>query len=217
MENGDRDGSSRGSLIVFEGLDRSGKTSQSARLVSYLKDKGLSVEAWRFPDRSTCVGQMISAYLANESQLDDRTVHLLFSANRWEKRFQMESKLRSGTSLVVDRYSYSGVAFSSAKGLDIEWCKAPEVGLIAPDLVLFLDVPPEKAAERGGYGTERYEKLEFQRTVAQYYRMLRDPTWQVIDGCLPVNSVEEKLRGLASECIAKCQEGKPLAKLWSSQ
>lgn len=35
----------------------------------------------------------------------------------------MEDKLRSGTTLIVDRYSYSGVAFSSAKGLDIEWCK----------------------------------------------------------------------------------------------
>jgi len=38
-------------------------------------------------------------------------------------RVQMESKLKTGTSLVVDRYSYSGVAFSSAKGLDFEWCK----------------------------------------------------------------------------------------------
>lgn len=35
----------------------------------------------------------------------------------------MESKLKSGTTLVVDRYSYSGVAFSAAKGLDVEWCK----------------------------------------------------------------------------------------------
>lgn len=35
----------------------------------------------------------------------------------------MESKLKSGTTLIVDRYSYSGVAFSSAKGLDFEWCK----------------------------------------------------------------------------------------------
>ncbi|PWZ16906.1 Thymidylate kinase [Zea mays] len=50
----------------------------------------------------------------------------------------MESKLLSGTTLIVDRYSYSGVAFSAAKGLDIEWCKAPENGLIAPDLVILL-------------------------------------------------------------------------------
>jgi dTMP kinase len=35
----------------------------------------------------------------------------------------METQLKNGTTLVVDRYSYSGVAFSSAKGLDIEWCK----------------------------------------------------------------------------------------------
>jgi len=78
---------SRGALIVLEGLDRSGKSSQCSRLVSYLEGEGLSAELWRFPDRTTNVGQMISAYLTNASQLDDHTIHLLFSANRWEKRF----------------------------------------------------------------------------------------------------------------------------------
>lgn len=79
-------GGSRGALIVLEGLDRSGKTSQCSRLVSHLEGKGISVEAWRFPDRKTDIGTMISSYLANKSQLDDQAVHLLFSANRWEKR-----------------------------------------------------------------------------------------------------------------------------------
>lgn len=78
---------SRGALIVLEGLDRSGKTSQSSRLVSYVEGLGHSVESWRFPDRNTGVGQMISSYLGNKSQLDDHAIHLLFSANRWEKRF----------------------------------------------------------------------------------------------------------------------------------
>uniref|UniRef100_A0A804PKN7 dTMP kinase n=2 Tax=Zea mays TaxID=4577 RepID=A0A804PKN7_MAIZE len=94
-------------------------------------------------------------------------------------RALMESKLLSGTTLIVDRYSYSGVAFSAAKGLDIEWCKAPENGLIAPDLVIYLDVQPEKAAERGGYGGERYEKIEFQKKVAEHYHSLCDSTWKV--------------------------------------
>lgn len=79
--------SGRGALVVLEGLDRSGKSSQCARLLSFLEGQGHRAEGWRFPDRGTSVGQMISAYLANESQLDDRTIHLLFSANRWEKRF----------------------------------------------------------------------------------------------------------------------------------
>lgn len=77
---------SRGALVVLEGLDRCGKTTQSTRLVKNLERLGYSAELWRFPDRTTSVGKMISSYLSNESQLDDHTIHLLFSANRWEKR-----------------------------------------------------------------------------------------------------------------------------------
>ncbi|XP_072950271.1 thymidylate kinase isoform X3 [Typha angustifolia] len=163
MDNGHYN-SARGSLIVLEGLDRSGKTSQCSNLLSYLRGTGLSVEAWRFPDRSTSIGQLISAYLANESQLDDKAIHLLFSANRWEKRALMENKLKSGITIVVDRYSYSGVAFSVAKGLDMGWCMALEMGLIAPDLVIFLDIPPEPLKEeamalRGTSNLSSREKL----------------------------------------------------------
>ncbi|XP_057492166.1 thymidylate kinase-like [Actinidia eriantha] len=215
MENNHKS-DSRGALIVLEGLDRSGKTSQSSRLLSYLEGLGHSVESWRFPDRNTGVGQMISSYLANESQLDDHTIHLLFSANRWEKRSLMETKLRSGTTLIVDRYSISGVAFSSAKGLDMEWCKAPEIGLLAPDLVLYLDIPPEKAAERGGYGGERYEQLEFQRKVAHSYQILRDGSWKTVNACLPFDDVEKQLREMVLDSVTTCQKGKSLSKLWSS-
>ncbi|KAL8539856.1 hypothetical protein ACS0TY_001456 [Phlomoides rotata] len=87
-----------------------------------------NIESWRFPSRNTGVGQMISSYLANDSHLDDHAIHLLFSANRWEKRSLMESKVRSGTTLIVDRYSFSEV---------------PNAGLLAPDLVVYLDISPE--------------------------------------------------------------------------
>ncbi|KAH9625336.1 hypothetical protein KSS87_003633 [Heliosperma pusillum] len=184
----------RGALVVLEGLDRSGKSSQSVKLVSFLENTGCAAELWRFPDRETCVGKMISSYLANQSQLDDHTIHLLFSANRWEKRSLMEDKLKAGITLIVDRYSYSGVAFSSAKGLDFEWCKAPESGLLHPDLVLYLDVPPEKAAERGGYGGERYERLDFQKKVGEKYQSLRDSTWKVLSCSIPHCQISKNLR-----------------------
>ncbi|CAI8593126.1 unnamed protein product [Vicia faba] len=204
----------RGALVVLEGLDRSGKSSQCSRLVSYLEGQGLSAELWRFPDRTTDVGQMISAYLTNASQLDDHTIHLLFSANRWEKRSLMEEKLKSGITLIVDRYSYSGVAFSSAKGLDIEWCKAPEIGLLAPDLVAYLDISPDKAAERGGYGDERYEKLEFQKKVAEHYKVLHDASWKVVDAWQPIEDVEKQLQEIVLACVTECQKGKSLSSLW---
>ncbi|KAG5154622.1 hypothetical protein JHK82_012591 [Glycine max] len=52
-------------------------------------------------------------------------------------------KIETGTTFIVDRYSYSGVAFSSAKGLDFERCKVPKIGLSAPIVVVYLDISPE--------------------------------------------------------------------------
>merc|ERR1719335_842885 len=55
---------------------------------------------------------MIDEYLRNARELDDHAVHLLFAANRWEAQAKMRRQLQEGVSLVVDRYSYSGVCFS---------------------------------------------------------------------------------------------------------
>ncbi|KAJ0093083.1 hypothetical protein Patl1_26343 [Pistacia atlantica] len=58
----------------------------------------------------------------------------------------VESKLKAGNTLILDRCPYFGVAFSSAKRVDVEWCKVmtpQNFGLLAPDLVLYLDIPPE--------------------------------------------------------------------------
>ena len=83
----------RGALIVFEGCDRSGKTTAVKRLVDYLNDKHQltkddcpSAKMMRFPDRGTHIGQVINDYLKGEKELDDHVIHLLFSTNRWEKR-----------------------------------------------------------------------------------------------------------------------------------
>lgn len=62
----------------------------------------------------------------------------------------MEELLKGGTHLVVDRYAYSGVAYSSAKGLSRDWCASVDEGLLAPDAVFFLKVDPEAAGNRYG-------------------------------------------------------------------
>lgn len=83
-------------------------------------------------------------------------------------RTALVSALLSGTTLVVDRYAFSGVAYSAAKGvpgMDVEWCRNPDIGLPAPDLVVYLRVSNAVAAARAGFGEERYEKAEFQDKV----------------------------------------------------
>ena len=63
-------------------------------------------------------------------------------------RQHMEQLLMGGTHLVVDRYAYSGVAYSAAKGLNRDWCASVDEGLLAPDAVFFLKVDPEAAGNR---------------------------------------------------------------------
>ena len=88
----------RGAFIVLEGLDRSGKTTQTAKLVEKIERLGKPCKLVKFPgtlflewklsvDRTTAIGKMIDAYLRSAEELDDRVIHLLFSANRWEARF----------------------------------------------------------------------------------------------------------------------------------
>ena len=172
----------RGAFILFEGIDRCGKTTQTVRLTETLRRAGSAVELIRFPDRTTAIGKMIDAYLQNACELDDRSVHLLFSANRWEVANKIIDKLQSGITIVVDRYAFSGVCYSAAKGgLSLDWCKGPDVGLPKPDIVFFLDIPMEMGAKRGDFGAERYEKCAFQAKVRQNFLSLADPDWKVLD------------------------------------
>jgi len=101
---------SRGLFLVFEGLDRSGKSTQSERLTKYLRDElKLQVEKICFPNRETAIGSTINGYLQNKSNLSDEAIHLLFSANRWEVSVDIEKWLKEGKHVVCDRYAFSGV------------------------------------------------------------------------------------------------------------
>ena len=101
--------------------------------------------------------------------MGNEAVHLLFAMNRWETRTQILEKLQSGISVVCDRYAYSGVAYSAAKGLDFEWCLGADRGLLRPDLVFFIDISPEAISKRSGFGDERFERVEFQAKVDQTF------------------------------------------------
>ena len=118
-----RSSAKRGAFILFEGVDRCGKTTQCKRLVASLTEKlgEGKVEFMRFPDRTTSIGSTINAYLTNKADLDDRAIHLLFAANRWEAAARIRRLIADGVTIVCDRYSYSGVAFTSAKpGMDLD-------------------------------------------------------------------------------------------------
>lgn len=211
----------RGPFIVVEGLDRSGKSTQTALLLARLEAAGIPAKLLKFPDRTTSIGQMINGYLQSTTDLDDHAIHLLFSANRWEFASTVEQLLNAGVAVICDRYAFSGIAFSAAKGLSYEWCRSPEINLPAPDLTVFLDITPEKAKERGGYGEERYEKEALQKEVRRVFgriakEILQDGgKWVTLDAGKERVVVSEDVWGLVEPLTAGIDY--PVQRLWSDK
>ncbi|KAI0471590.1 thymidylate kinase-domain-containing protein [Xylariaceae sp. FL0804] len=171
-EDGRRPTPVRGAFVVFEGVDRAGKTTQAKLLQQRCVESGREVRFVRFPDRSTPIGQMIDAYLKGQTEVEDHVIHLLFSANRWEACKRIRADLAAGRTVVCDRFYHSGVVYSAAKrlpSLTLAWARAPEAGLPRPDAVLFLDLDEAVARARGGWGQEVYEKAEMQRRVRELF------------------------------------------------
>ncbi|KAI5281379.1 thymidylate kinase [Manis pentadactyla] len=207
----------RGALIVLEGVDRAGKSTQSRKLVAALCAAGHRAELLRFPERSTEIGKLLSSYLEKKNEVEDHSVHLLFSANRWEQVPLIKEKLSQGVTLVVDRYAFSGVAFTSAKeNFSLDWCKQPDVGLPKPDLVVFLQLQLVEAAARGEFGRERYENRTFQeRALQRFHQLMGDPSlnWKVVDASRSVEDVHEEICTLSEDTIHAASQ-RPLGELW---
>src|SRR3954469_9182392 len=110
-----------GSLIAFEGLDQSGKQTQAELLRDRLKQDGQKSRLVSFPDYGTSIGEEIARALQGERDYGADVMQLLYIANRYERRPDLERWLEGGLILVCDRYTASSVAYGEAQGLDAAW------------------------------------------------------------------------------------------------
>jgi len=224
------DDAERGAFIVFEGLDRAGKSTQSRVLRARLEEELREAEAesaaqekvhWMcFPYRQSPLGSLIDLYLRRKVEMPDRAIHLLFSANRWEMADAIIEKLNAGRTVVCDRYAFSGVVYSVAKGLDASWCRLPDVGIPRPDLVFFLYLDPEVGATRAAFGDERYENTRMQAAVREEFEIANfgtDVSWHAIDGAQEREAISSQIYDIYTEFVSK-PEGDampPVERLWS--
>ncbi len=121
---------------------------------------------------------------------------------------------------MCDRYAYSGVAFTSAKGLDLQWCKTCDQGLPAPDCIIYLDIPVEEAAQRGAFGEERYERIDFQKKVRDQFLQLKSEDevakivpWHVLDARKSIEDLQREIQVIADKVIEDAAQ-QDIKKLW---
>jgi dTMP kinase len=206
--------SPRGALIVFEGLDRAGKSTQTQLLAENLEKEGIPHKVIRFPDRTTPVGKLIDSYLKSETTVEDHVINLLFCANRWELAKSIRESLEAGVAVICDRYAYSGVAYSVATGLYSDWCRTPNDGLPKPDRVVYLDLDVYTAATRGNYGTERFENIDFQKKVeAEFYALVEGDSWSIMNATLLSDKLAKLILIQVKDTIDDVKD-EPVYDLW---
>ena len=173
-----------GVLIAFEGLDQSGKQTQAERLRDRLKLEGRKSRLVSFPDYGTSIGEEIARALQGEREYEADVMQLLYIANRYERRGDLQRWLDGGLILVCDRYAASSVAYGEAFGLDPDWLADIQKYLPPAALTILLDIAPETAANRKAVDRDRYERdlALLARVRESYQRQAAGGRWVVVDG-----------------------------------
>jgi dTMP kinase len=173
-----------GLLIAFEGLDQSGKQTQAELLRDRLKQAGRKARLVSFPDYGTSIGEEIARALAGEREYGPDVMQLLYVANRYERKDDLNRWLEGGLILVCDRYMASSVAYGEAFGLDPAWLIDMQKFLPPPALTIMLDIAPETAVQRKAVDRDRYERdlALLGRVRDSYHRLASVQGWLVFDG-----------------------------------
>jgi dTMP kinase len=180
-----------GVIIAIEGLDQSGKQTQAELLRDRLKEGGHRSRLVSFPDYGTSIGEEIARALQGERDYGPDVMQLLYVANRYERKPDLERWLEGGLVLVCDRYVASTIAYGEAQGLDASWLTDLQRFLPGAALTILLDIAPETAVERKAAGRDRYERdLALQARVRDSYRrQAAEQGWSVVDGERPKAAV----------------------------
>lgn len=215
----------RGKLIVVEGIDGSGKSTQIDLLYKWLQKRGRSVyfSEWNSSDlvKST-------TKLAKQEHMFTPTTFSLLQAtdfaDRWENR--MLPMLKAGAIVLADRYAFTAFARDVARGVDRNWVRNLYSFAPLPDVALYFQVPLDVAVERImasrakikyyeagmdlGLAENKVDSFRFfqQRIVNEYDRMAPECNLTVVDGTLQVEEQQKIVRKIVKSAL-KGWEGLP--------
>ena len=190
--------SNRGYFIVFEGVDGGGKSTQIKMLSEYFKEVGYDVELHMEPTHEF-IGSLLWTYMRSKNRsFNPETEALLFAADRIEHGKTIQRALDEGKVIISDRYLHSSLAYQGAAGVDVEWMKSLNRHALKPDLVILLDIDPEKSLERVSDRDKTvFEESEYLKRVrAEYLRYADAGELIVVDATQPIMDVHVEIKRL---------------------
>ena len=151
-----------------------------------------------FPDYTTPIGMEIRAFLHGKRDYSSEVKHLLFSANRWEKKKEIESMAERGTIVIVNRYYQSNLVYGVSNGMNEGWLMRLDKGLPKEDTTLVLLVNPATSKRRAEVldAFERDAKLAA-AAHKNYTKYARKFGWKVLDGSKSKEQVHAEILKIA--------------------
>jgi len=189
----------RGYLIVFEGIDGTGKSTHCQLLAEYLKSRGIPVRSLFEPTKGKWGMKIRKLLQKGRGDVSPEEELSWFINDRKEDvENNIKPDLANKEVVILDRYYYSTAAYQGALGLDPEWiCRENEAFAPKPDLVFLFITAPEKCLERiQETRTEQssFERLDYLEKVQRIFVSFNDPVIRRIDTTPPPDVVHEKLR-----------------------
>lgn len=191
----------RGALVVFEGIDGAGKTTQAQTLVDSLRAEGFEAlyskepteGPWGLRIRQSAQSERLAPQDELQAFLEDRREHV---------QQLIKPALASGVVVVLDRYYYSNAAYQGARGADAAAIiAANEEFAPRPDLLILLDVPVDVGLQRvhaRGLGVSAFERAEALEMSARLFRALDLPFLLRLDG-------QRRAEDLSAEILGRVQ------------
>ncbi|HJR84278.1 MAG TPA: dTMP kinase [Nitrososphaeraceae archaeon] len=190
----------KGKIIVFEGIDKAGKTTQAKLLEKKLGRKCVRID---FPDYSTPVGKEIKQFLNGKRDYPDEVKMMLLSANRWERKDEIEKIVDKGTTVIMNRYYQSNLVYGVSKGLKLDWLLSLDKRMPKADLVMVIDIKPKTLVSRSKNVVDTFEKdLELIRRVKKNYRILANKfNWRIVEGEKSVDEVHKQILKIITKIL----------------
>ncbi len=164
----------KGKLIAIEGCDGSGLSTQTDMLCEWLRNRGHKVLQTKEPTENF-IGKIIRSVLKKEIATDQKTLQLLFCADRAHHlEFEIIPALEQNKIVVTDRYIMSTLAFGSLNE-DAEWLEKLNEKFRKPDMTIIIDVPEEVSINRiknSRPNIELFEEKEKLKKIRKNYKNL---------------------------------------------
>ena len=199
----------QGILIIFEGIDGSGKTLQAKRVTNWLKQKGLPVVSFSEPTLGKHGKKLREIMNYGRQNVTPREELDLFLKDRQEDvRDNILPALKQNCIIIMDRYYYSNMAYQSALGIDINVIQALNEKIAPrPDMVIILDINAQLGLHRiNNLRREKenyFEKEEYLKKVGEIFDHMKGDNIRHIQASLCLEKVNVYIDQLVSDLLRK--------------